>query len=69
MTTLQHERIKTLAHELRLHALPELYGAVAQNAAKREDAAGRARGRRHREDVFAGRPHPGLIVAHGIKQA
>jgi len=39
MTTLQHERIKTLAHELRLNALPELYGAVAQSAAKRKDAS------------------------------
>jgi DNA replication protein DnaC len=39
MTTLQHERIKTLAQALRLHALPELYGAVAQSAAKRKDAS------------------------------
>ena len=39
MTTLQHERIKTLANELRLHVLPELYGAVAQSAAKRKDAS------------------------------
>ena len=39
MSTLQHERIKTLAQELRLQALPELYGAVAQSAAKRKDAS------------------------------
>jgi len=39
MTSLQHERITTLAQELRLHALPDLYGAVAQNAAKRKDAS------------------------------
>ena len=39
MTSLQHERITALAQELRLHALPDLYGAVAQNAAKRKDAS------------------------------
>lgn len=39
MTSLQHERITALAQELRLHAVPDLYGAVAQNAAKRKDAS------------------------------
>lgn len=39
MSTLQHERITALAQELRLHALPDLYGAVAQSAAKRKDAS------------------------------
>jgi hypothetical protein len=39
MTTLQHERITALAQELRLQALPDLYGAVAQSAAKRKDAS------------------------------
>jgi len=39
MSTLQHERITTLAQELRLQALPDLYGAVAQSAAKRKDAS------------------------------
>ena len=35
----QHERITALAQELRLQALPDLYGAVAQSAAKRKDAS------------------------------
>ena len=35
MSMLQHERITALAQELRLHALPDLYGVVAQSAAKR----------------------------------
>jgi DNA replication protein DnaC len=39
MSPLQHERIRTLAEELRLNALPDLYGAVAQSAAKRKDAS------------------------------
>ena len=39
MTSLQHERITALAQELRLHAVPDLYGAVSQNAAKRKDAS------------------------------
>ena len=39
MSTLQHERITALAQELRLTALPELYGPIAQNAAKRKDAS------------------------------
>jgi DNA replication protein DnaC len=38
MSTLQHERITALAQELHLPALPDLYGAVAQSAAKRKDA-------------------------------
>jgi hypothetical protein len=36
---MQHERITALAQELRLQALPDLYGAVAQSAAKRKDAS------------------------------
>ena len=36
MSNLQHERITALAQELRLTALPSLYGAIAQNAAKKE---------------------------------
>lgn len=39
MSTLQHERITALAQELRLQALPDLYGPVAQSAAKRKDAS------------------------------
>ena len=39
MSTLQHARITALAQELRLHTLPDLYGAVAQSAAKRKDAS------------------------------
>lgn len=39
MTTLQHDRIASLARELRLNALPDLYGPIAQAAAKREDTS------------------------------
>jgi DNA replication protein DnaC len=39
MSNLQHERITALAQELRLTALPDLYGPVAQNAARRKDAS------------------------------
>ena len=39
MSSLQHERIVALAEELRLGALPDLYGAVAQSAAGRQDAS------------------------------
>ncbi len=38
MSELQHERITELARELRLPAIVDLYGAIAQAAAKREDA-------------------------------
>ena len=36
---LQHERITTLANELRLLAVPDLYGPIAQTAATRKDAS------------------------------
>ena len=39
MSALQHERIVALAEELRLGALPDLYGAIAQSAAARQDAS------------------------------
>ena len=39
MTNLQHERITTLATELRLLAVPDLYGGIAQMAATRKDAS------------------------------
>jgi DNA replication protein DnaC len=39
MSTLQHDRIKALAVELRLTALPDIYGAIAQAAAERKDAS------------------------------
>jgi DNA replication protein DnaC len=39
MSNLQHERIATLAAELRLTALPDLYGPIAQSAASRKDAS------------------------------
>jgi DNA replication protein DnaC len=39
MSTLQHDRITTLATELRLLALPDLYGPLAQTAATRKDAS------------------------------
>ena len=39
MSNLQHERITTLATELRLLAVPDLYGPIAQNAATRKDAS------------------------------
>ena len=35
MNNLQHERISVLAQDLRLTALPDLYGGIAQNAANR----------------------------------
>lgn len=39
MSELQHDRIATLANELRLLALPDLYGPIAQTAALRKDAS------------------------------
>lgn len=39
MSDLQHERITALAAELRLGAMADLYGAIAQDAAKRKDAS------------------------------
>jgi DNA replication protein DnaC len=39
MSDLQHARIATLAQDLRLTALPDLYGPIAQNAAERKDAS------------------------------
>jgi DNA replication protein DnaC len=39
MSHLQHERIAALARELRLGALPDLYGPIAQTAAKKKDAS------------------------------
>jgi DNA replication protein DnaC len=39
MSTLQHDRIAILAGELRLLAVPDLYGPIAQNAATRKDAS------------------------------
>jgi DNA replication protein DnaC len=39
MSALQHERITALAQELRLGALPDLYGPIAQSAAKKKDAS------------------------------
>jgi len=39
MSDLQHERIVALAGELRLAALPDLYGAIAQDAAKGDDVS------------------------------
>ena len=39
MSNLQHERITTLAAELRLLAVPDLYGPIAQTAATRKDAS------------------------------
>lgn len=38
MSDLQHERITELTAELRLGAMADLYGAIAQDAAKRKDA-------------------------------
>lgn len=37
MSNLQHQRIGELCQELRLGALPSLYGSIAQSAAKRTD--------------------------------
>ena len=34
MSDLQHDRIAALAQELKLSALPDLYGSIAQSAAK-----------------------------------
>ena len=39
MNNLQHERITVLAQELRLTALPDLYGGIAQSAANKKDAS------------------------------
>ena len=39
MSNLQHDRITTLATELRLLAVPGLYGPIAQTAATRKDAS------------------------------
>jgi hypothetical protein len=39
MNNLQHERITVLAQDLRLTALPDLYGGIAQNAAKKKDVS------------------------------
>ena len=39
MTNLQHERITVLAQALRLTALPDLYGGIAQSAANKKDAS------------------------------
>ena len=39
MSDLQHERITALTAELRLGAMADLYGAIAQDAAKRKDAS------------------------------
>jgi DNA replication protein DnaC len=39
MTNLQHDRITTLATELRLLAVPDVYGGIAQAAATRKDAS------------------------------
>ena len=38
MSDLQHDRIGTLARELRLNAIGDLYGSIAQAAVKRDDA-------------------------------
>ncbi len=38
MSDLQHDRIGTLARELRLNAIADLYGSIAQAAVKRDDA-------------------------------
>ena len=39
MSDLQHERITALTAELRLGAMADLYGAIAQDAANRKDAS------------------------------
>lgn len=39
MSNLQHDRITELCRELRLGATPDLYGAIAQNAAKKKDVS------------------------------
>ena len=37
MSHLQHDRITVLAQDLRLTALPDLYGPIAQTAANKKD--------------------------------
>ena len=39
MNNLQHDRITVLAQDLRLTALPDLYGGIAQNAANKKDVS------------------------------
>ena len=39
MNNLQHERITVLAQDLRLTALPDLYGGIAQSAANKKDVS------------------------------
>ena len=39
MNNLQHERISVLAQDLRLTALPDLYGGIAQDAANKKDVS------------------------------
>ena len=39
MSHLQHERITVLAQDLRLTALPDLYGPIAQTAATKKDGS------------------------------
>ena len=39
MNNLQHERITVLAQALRLTALPDLYGGIAQSAANKKDTS------------------------------
>jgi hypothetical protein len=39
MSMLQHDRLKALAAELRLTALPDIYGAIARAPAKKKDAS------------------------------
>ena len=39
MNNLQHERISVLAQDLRLTALPDLYGGIAQHAANKKDVS------------------------------
>jgi hypothetical protein len=43
MSDLQHDRIGTLARELRLNAIGDLYGSIAQAAVMRDDAYARRR--------------------------
>jgi hypothetical protein len=39
MSVPQHDRIKALAAELRLNALPDIYGAIAQEPRRRRTPA------------------------------
>jgi len=39
VNNLQHERIMVLAQDLRLTALPDLYGGIAQSAANKKDVS------------------------------